>query len=316
MTGNKPQSKWLLVLVLIADIVNTFGTELTAAILSGDERGKAIATLVVYCFLAVIFYAIPVLIFCYCWFKEGGCKWNILGAVCYAILKPIAFYYGDNINTLLKMRGALVGCGETCQSRIEVSVAIALYIFIVVDKVDWSFNIKRETDWCDVVIEMLVELVSLDALYTAFISAANSKMLSTQTMFCRQKDQAFVFCALGITVVYCMYKMWRYYKKAGEVSANDTSGYKPSRLVIGLIGISTWFSFVVYLLADNRLPLGIAVCNTTAPDTANVEHALHIIKIVFSIVCFFPVVIITSYTAWYAFQKVKEQQTRRELEIS
>ena len=57
-------------------------------------------------------------IFCCLWFKEGECKWNFLEAVCYAILKPIAFYYGDIINTLLTMHGALVGCGENMKENV------------------------------------------------------------------------------------------------------------------------------------------------------------------------------------------------------
>lgn len=207
--------------------------------------------------------------------------------IVYANLGSILYYYGDNITKVVNMVGDTFQCLEDCQSFWRASGVAALFIFLLINQIysDWHKD-SNSKYWWGPAMGTIVKLVNLDAFYTAFIHVARSNMISTPTIFCRGVDIAFVAIAVGITLIYGIYSICYSCYKVITFNGNENPSPK-YKWVVGVCSVVIWFTFSVYLLVDNLLPLNFHLCGMP-----KAEFDLHVARCVLSFFCALSVSII------------------------
>ncbi len=198
----------------------------------------------------------------------------------YTLFGPILYYYGDNVSKVVDL-GDTLGCSADCQRVLRISGVAALFLFllmnILIGRISKSKESKLNSKWWAPVADMIVELLPLYILYTAFLRIARSNMIFTSTTFCSAVDGVFWWVVFAIIFIYTALSI-RYSFKKFNKKENSSKGYK--HFVCGS-GILVFFGFLVYLVVDNSLPLDFFLCLCSN----NIALIVHIVRCALAIIC-------------------------------
>ena len=140
-----PDDKIVIVLVLFADILFTLSREIIilATLDEENQRSAGIATVVMFVFSPALFLGVfsAHYMFCIikCSIKSHGSKKIKIIFVLVQIVATLLYFYGDNINFIVRTYGDELGCGDQCveNNRIAavVTSGLALLMFYVLPPV-------------------------------------------------------------------------------------------------------------------------------------------------------------------------------------
>ena len=202
----------------------------------------------------------------------------------YALLGPPLYYYGDNVSKVVDLVGDTFGCSADCQRALRISGVAVLFFFllmnILIGRISKSKESKLNSKWWGPVADMIVELLPLHILYSAFLSIARSNMIFTSTSFCSEGERAVFAVVCTITFSYAIFSILYSFMKF--IEEKPPTGYK---VIVGVSGIVVFLGFVVYLLLDNSLPLDFRLCYASVDDIAAVMMCLHNVRAGLSAFC-------------------------------
>ena len=276
-----PEDKVTIILMLLADMLNTIFREITALATRNNEhqRDAAVGSVVLLCLLILIFLVVNVLLFllslCYADSSTQNCTAFSRRVIIVVVqtLGALLYIYGDNIGYILQNYSEELGCGTQCVINNRIAAVLTLGLALVIlqlfpvafKKVDVVIKDGIEnTDWNDKTspwiagLDLITLFVKVDILYTTVA-------IMTQTSeFCGHTDKALswtfiVFCSfvgLGYMVINTLYA----YTKINYDKDKRLPSLIPS-------GIFLAFSLCMYLLADNEQPLDCGFgCDTFAAN--------------------------------------------------
>ncbi len=202
----------------------------------------------------------------------------------YALFGPSLYYYGDNVSKVVDLVGDTFGCSADCQRALRISGVAVLFFFllmnILIGRISKSKESKLNSKWWGPVADMIVELLPLHILYSAFLSIARSNMIFTSTSFCSEGERAVFAVVCTITFSYAIFSILYSFMKF--IEEKPPTGYK---VIVGVSGIVVFLGFVVYLLLDNSLPLDFRLCYASVDDIAAVMMCLHNVRAGLSAFC-------------------------------
>ncbi len=274
----------------------------------------AVATVVTYVTIGILFGIVPGVIYVvYINWKDWNCEMTsncekfgntTVKPVLCAVCGPFCYYYGDNVAKLVGLIGDTSGnCSDECQSAWRVSGVAALFFFILINKIRWKSDTPKH--WWEPATDMIVNLVTFDAFYTAFIKAAQSNMICTSDMFCRGVDKGFAGAAYVFTIIYASVSIFYSCNKAIKFDAKGT------KKVIISSGVMIWIAFAAYLFADNVLPLDFRFCYVPENDEAKAKATKHL-HIGRAIASIFSAIIIIVFAIIFAISAYKDLKQKRE----
>lgn len=256
-----PESKGILIFVLLADMVNTILREIVSLI-DSEGRGAGIATVVLFVLVIVVFFGILSilhLIYLCCeneddtLFKIAFSLVNILGAILY--------FYGDNITFIFDKYGDALGCGEQCVENNRIAAVITLGLALVLyhllppclHQVATLCELSESTSWYSA-SSMITTIIKVDALFTVVAIMAQT------TEFCGNVDLSISVAFLVISLVVGIALMI-FYSYVSYKSIKD----KEWGWIVPLACVLLVIMFPMYVLADNLQPLDCAFgCDTFA----------------------------------------------------
>lgn len=251
-----PEDKVIIVLILLADILNSIVRE-GIAVKHVDQRNAGIASMVTLT-ICLLFFLIASLIrvgilFCL----------DSLAKIFPALVQSLAailYFYGDNINYIMQRYGDAIGCGDQCVTNNRIASVVALGVALLILQLVPSV-LRKIADWTDdesvwySTLDMIAVILKIDILYTAVVT------MTKTDEFCGYIDETLsitfiIICTLvGIfaMVIHCRFSM----KKVADQ-------YK---IVIVGSCVALAFSFILFLLADNEQPIDCAFdCDTFAAN--------------------------------------------------
>ncbi len=308
---------WLFAIVIFGDMIQTFVLELIAilyrseclvsplacAVSSTSANGTcvpapangtciyvAIATVVLFSVISLSAIVPGITYLCImdvkecqpCNDVEDKCQHyiDVILSRVYTLFGPILYYYGDNVSKVVDL-GDTLGCSADCQRVLRISGVAALFLFllmnILIGRISKSKESKLNSKWWGPVADMIVELLPLYILYTAFLRIARSNMIFTSTTFCSAVDGVFWGVVFVIIFIYTALSI-RYSFKKFNKKEKSPKGYK--HFVCGS-GILVFFGFLVYLVVDNSLPLDFFLCLCSN----NIALIVHIVRCALAIIC-------------------------------
>ena len=257
-----PESRGILVLLLLVDMINTFVQELIQAI-NCNEKASAVAAVSIFGILNGIFILIAICNSCYlCYDKHEHSKWNHLSLAIQAIGATL-YFLGDHLSVLLSRHGNELCCDTECclaNSKIAgvVCQGVALVIFLVVPPAFHKLISEcRDEPWYTP-IDAITMILKIDTLYSMVITMVESPDS------CSDINIAVSTVFLGLLwIMGCIYGSIYIYR-----SVDETEIRKVKIATAIIIVCVSMLCLPFYLLVDNNLPLD-CVCRYDANMTVN-----------------------------------------------
>lgn len=230
--------------------------------IDGDKHSAAVASVVCFVLIVVVLFFgilaglqfIPV---CLDINKEGGCTKNIIFKTMLLfiqVLGALLYFYGDNINSILKPYAQELGCSPRCVENNRIASVLCLGGTLIIyhllppcmHRVHKFFNLDEDSDHWYTASSIITTIIKIDALFTVV-----AIMAQTQE-FCSAADMGistgfFILCLLVgvcLMVAYCLFSWDIIYDKK-----KDYCWIVP--VAFGFLVVC----FPLYVLADNQQPL-------------------------------------------------------------
>ena len=274
-----PKSRSILVIVLLADMLNTFFREFVSIIAPDDSQSTAAGIATVFLFILVmvffLFMVVVVVIYSYSNYDdtEDGYENLVYFHVTALLVEAFGasfYFYGDNINYILRNYGDGLNCGQQCieNNRIAATFTLALSLMFhhlfppCLSKIASRLEMHQPTQWYSA-SSMFTTILKVDALFTVV-----AMMLQT-TGCCSKMDQAVSAIFLVICVVVGIIVMIVHGVTSHHSIKDKKSKYK---FIVPFSCILLVIIAPIYMLADNHQPLDCAFgCDTFATFASNLE---------------------------------------------
>ena len=257
-----PENRIILLTTLLVEMVYCILQDINLAL---GPCGVAIILFVVleYTILIIGFvcFLCPLL-----WKLKGRHRWKYSVPLVIQFVGALLYLYGDNIPQLVNRYGSELGCGEVCRQNNNIagiiSLGVALLIFKLGTKI-WEniYNywyrteIERgdepkseESKFLLWPTEMITYVVKIDAVYSALLAMEQSSDP------CSEFHLSVSISLLVICVVAWIPASFTYSLSAYEFPQKKIQYICPSICP----SIFASLTLVLYMLADNDLPLGCA----------------------------------------------------------
>ena len=122
-----PQSKGVLVLILLTDTLNSFIRE--AISFSGNNHTNAIITVVFFALVLLFVFGPSCSGYIIHLFYKENYKQAIIALV--EVIGALLYYYGDNIGYIISRYSEVLGCHEDCRYNNRVAATVTLGLSLV-----------------------------------------------------------------------------------------------------------------------------------------------------------------------------------------
>ena len=274
-----PEDKVTIILMLLADMLNSIIREITALATHNEEnlRGAAIVNIFFLVFICLlVFPAVNVVLFLVYICFEGGCPDHaevIVRRIIITLIQTLGgmfYFFGDNIEYIMQNYSEELGCGEQCVVNVRIAAVVTLGLALIIlqlfpvtfSQLDFFIKDQCSSDWNDETsvwnngMEMITIIVKVDILYTAVA-------VMTQTNeFCGHIDVAlsgsFIAICMVAGIAFMVVNFFYSWVKIDEDSA--------IRILVPSLFL-LMFTLCLYLLADNQQPLDCGFnCDTFAAN--------------------------------------------------
>ena len=297
-----PDSKSILIFVLLADMLNSICREIVSLSAPDDSERRAagIATVVLFVLVIVLFFgilsSINVIYLCCKYVNNKEALFFKMAFLLVEILGATLYFYGDNISFIFDQYGDALGCSQQCMENNRIAAVITLGLALMfyhlfppcLHKVATLCELPEPTPWYSA-SSMMTTILKVDALFTIVVIMAQT------TDFCSNVDLSISVAFLVISVVVGIILMIVY--SAISYSSNQD---KEWRWIVPLACILLVVIFPMYILADNLQPLDCAFgCDTFAFNQTQNEISCNevgnsALRLGFTVVAFITVAFLSS----------------------
>ena len=284
------KSGYIKLLVLLLDIIYMLVSR-SIFICSGSNKDKAIRSLAAFITIGVLYLLVATIYTFRNIFKKDNCAkctWACLVDIVH-LIGGLVYFVGDNYPTLIRDYGIELECGAECMNSVVASepvllgVAVVFYRLIpfcitkyhqsrLAKKQDAEVAVQLEPEWV-LGAESLTLLVEFDSWFTV-VGMSPASGLSENTTC---PSEAYTCGTWAFWVIFLlMYMLIVHY----VLHVHDFKLIKNINfncLALNFTNFFLWFSFGLYLLADNDLPLG---CTGIFKDDSYGENVARIVMLV------------------------------------